>query len=149
MNKKEFAVMGPGKALNNSLKNKARALVSNTVLNSYFNDEWNHRRKQLDYSLWTNTGNFAGFALVRKKRTPIGRRSLEISLIGAVKGGGKELLHQIINNARAKGFRKVKLNSVTGAKPFYLKHGFKIKKENKEHCYMKYKLRPKTRFLQG
>ena len=144
-----YAILGPGKALSDNLKQKAKNIISETVTNVYFYDEWRLRNKKRNYSIWNENGKFSGFAIIEK---PKGTRGIiQINLIGAVKGRGigSQLLKQILVNAYDKklgrGIRRVNLNSVTNAIPFYKKFGFKEKgTKNNNHYYMSLALpRPK------
>ena len=144
-----YAVLGPGKALNNHVKQDARNIISSTVTNGYFMDEWKHRNKKRNYSIWNENGKFSGFAILEK---PKGTRGIiHINLIGAVKGrgiGGHLLKHILVNTYEKKlgrGIRHVNLNSVTNAIPFYKKFGFREKGPvNNNHYYMRLTLpRPK------
>jgi len=137
-----YAIIGPGNgATNNSVKNMALNIVKNTVLKSYFNDEWNNRNRNRNYAIWNENGRFSGFALLKKKGN-----YLEISLIGARKGQGigSKLISRIIENAKNNGIKKIKLNSVPNALPFYQKFGFKVKSANDEHILMSLRLKKHT-----
>jgi len=129
----DYYIAGPGNAINNSIRNNARKLISKTVLNSYFNNAWNTRNRNYNYSVWNENGKIAGFALLYRKGT-----RLYVSLIGASpgKGIGSRLMQRIIDNAENRGIRKIKLNSVPNALAFYKKFGFKVRSANNEHIMM-------------
>jgi ribosomal protein S18 acetylase RimI-like enzyme len=132
-----YAILGPGNALNNSYRRPARKLVKETVRKSYFKHMWNTRNKSQNYSIVNENGQFAGFAIVKKN----GDR-LTIPLIGAKqgKGIGSRLLQKIINNAENRGVNRINLNSVPNAVKFYKKFGFDIISANNEHIMMKLNL---------
>ena len=59
-----YHVSGPGKATNNSIKQRAHSFINGIVTNEYFNDEWKNKTK--NYSVWNENGKFIGFALTKK-----------------------------------------------------------------------------------
>ena len=132
-----YAILGPGNALNNSYRRPARKLVKETVRKSYFKHMWNTRNKSQNYSIVNENGQFAGFAIIKKN----GDR-LTIPLIGAKqgKGIGSRLMQKIINNAENRGVNRINLNSVPNAVKFYKKFGFDIISANNEHIWMKLNL---------
>jgi N-acetylglutamate synthase-like GNAT family acetyltransferase len=132
-----YAILGPGGALNNSLRRQARKLVKETVLKSYFRKTWNNRNRSQNYAIMNENGQFSGFAIVKKN----GDR-LTIPLIGAKqgKGIGSQLMQRIINNAENRGINRINLNSVPNALKFYRKFGFDVISANNEHIMMKLNL---------
>jgi N-acetylglutamate synthase-like GNAT family acetyltransferase len=132
-----YAILGPGGALNNSLRRPARKLVKETVLKSYFKSTWNGRNRSQNYAVMNENGQFAGFAIVKRN----GDR-LTIPLIGARqgKGIGSQLMQRIINNAENRGINRINLNSVPNALKFYKKFGFDIISANNQHIMMKLNL---------
>ena len=132
-----YAILGPGGALNNSLRRPARKLVKETVLKSYFRKTWNNRNRSQNYAVMNENGQFAGFAIVKRN----GDR-LTIPLIGAKqgKGIGSQLMQRIINNAENRGINRINLNSVPNALKFYRKFGFDVISANNEHIMMKLNL---------
>jgi N-acetylglutamate synthase-like GNAT family acetyltransferase len=132
-----YAILGPGGALNNSLRRPARKLVKETVLKSYFKSTWNGRNRSQNYAVMNENGQFAGFAIVKRN----GDR-LTIPLIGARqgKGIGSQLMQRIINNAENRGINRINLNSVPNALKFYRKFGFDVISANNEHIMMKLNL---------
>jgi len=132
-----YAILGPGGALNNSLRRPARKLVKETVLKSYFRKTWNNRNRSQNYAVMNENGQFAGFAIVKRN----GDR-LTIPLIGARqgKGIGSQLMQRIINNAENRGINRINLNSVPNALKFYRKFGFDVISANNEHIMMKLNL---------
>jgi ribosomal protein S18 acetylase RimI-like enzyme len=117
-----YAFLGPGGSLNNTVRPRAKSMIQNTVLNSYFNKKWDKRNRDMNYSAWNENGKFAGFALIKKRSS-----SWKIELIGVDprKGIGSQLLKQIVSDAKNKGVQFITLESVSTAVPFYEKKGFK------------------------
>lgn len=134
----DYFISGPGNgAINNSMRNNAKKLVENTVLNTYFNNAWNNRNKNHNYAIWNENGRMSGFAFVHNRGD-----KWYVSLIGARPGQGigTRLMTRIIENAKNRGVKKIKLDSVTNAFKFYTKLGFKVKSVNDEHIIMYKKL---------
>ena len=132
-----YAITGPGAATNNSMRAKAKKLVSQTVLNSYFNNVWGTRNRSQNYAIWDEKGKMMGFALVKKHG-----KTLIVSLIGTKpgRGIGTHLLRRIIEDAHYRKISKINLNSVSNAIPFYSKFGFKINRVDANHTFMRLKL---------
>ena len=136
-----YHIIGPGKATNNSVKQRAQSFITGTVTKEYFNNEWKNKTK--NYSVWNENGKLRGFALTKKKRG----RILEVSLIGTNKGKGigTVLMKKIIDTARRRKYKKIILDSVTSAFTFYTKFGFKLDKGNNNHLEMSLDLHPAKR----
>lgn len=85
-------ILGPGNAItNNSTKHSARKLLRGIVNPEFFNNAWDNRYKNMNYSIWNKNGEFVGFSLISLKRnipkTPNkkGKLGLYINLISAKK----------------------------------------------------------------
>lgn len=136
-------ILGPGGAaeINNSTRRQARKLIKSTVSKGYFKDLYKKRNRSQNYVAWnTASGALAGFAFLTKEGD-----ELEISLIGASqgKGIGTRLIKQIIEDAKARGIKKITLDSVPSAMTFYRKLGFKFTSFNNnfsKHIRMNLKL---------
>ena len=133
-NNVNYAIMGPGGATNNSMRKAARKLVKGTVLKSYFRNTWKSRNQAQNYAIWSTTGDMVGFALIKKSGD-----ELDISLIGAKqgKGIGSRLMTKIIDDAKERGIKTIKLDSVPSALGFYVKYGFMLTSFDDEHIHMK------------
>lgn len=118
-----FAILGPGKDLDKSLRKAARALVRETINRNWFRNAYKMANR--NYVVMNTSGKLVGFALINKNhRNQAG--DVRIRLIGTNKGRGigRLLMNKIINNARARGLRTVTLESVPEARGFYAKMGF-------------------------
>jgi hypothetical protein len=104
----------------NSTRRAAKRLIMKTVSPRYFDELWNYRNKNGNYSLWKD-GTFSGFAFVNKRKNP---RHWKIDLIGANKGQGRRILNEIKQDAVKAGVQFLNLNSVDTSTGFYVKHGF-------------------------
>ena len=137
-----YHVSGPGKATNNSVKQRAHSFITGTVTKEYFNNEW--RNKTKNYSVWNENGKFIGFALTKNVKN----KTLEISLIGTNKGKGigTILMKKIISYAKRKHYKKITLDSVTSAYTFYTKFGFKLDRGNNNHLEMSLNLSSRPRY---
>ena len=118
-----FAILGPGKFLDKSLRKNARALVRETVNRNWFKNAYKISNR--NYAVLNASGKLVAFALINANHRNQ-RGDVRIRLIGANKGRGlgKMLIHQIINNARSRGLKTVTLESVPEARGFYNKIGF-------------------------
>ena len=137
-----YHVSGPGKATNNSVKQRAHSFISETVTKEYFNNEWKNKTK--NYSVWNENGKFIGFALTKNVKN----KELEISLIGTNKGKGigAMLMKKIITLAKRRKYKKITLDSVSSAFKFYTKFGFKLDRGNNNHLEMSLNLSSRPRY---
>ena len=119
-----FAILGPNKLLNKSLRKNARRLVRTTINRNWFRDAYKFSNRH--YTVTNTTGKLVGFALInRNHRNQKG--DVRIRLIGTNKGRGigRVLMERIIDNARMRGLKTVTLESVPEARGFYNKMGFR------------------------
>ena len=118
-----FAILGPGKFLDKSLRKNARALVRETINRNWFRNAYKISNR--NYAVFNTNGKLVAFALINANHRNQ-RGDLRIRLIGANKGRGlgSMLIRQIINNARNRGLKTVTLESVPEARGFYNKMGF-------------------------
>lgn len=118
-----FAILGPGKFLNRSLRKNARALVRNTINRDWFKNAYKISNR--NYAVFNTNGKLVAFALINANHKNQ-RGDMRIRLIGANKGRGlgSVLMKQIINNARNRGLKTITLESVPEARGFYNKMGF-------------------------
>lgn len=116
-----FAILGPNKILNKSLRKNARRLVRATINRNWFKNEYKASNRH--YAVTNTSGKMVGFALINKNQ----KGDMRIRLIGTNKGRGigKLLMERIINNARNRGLKTITLESVPEARGFYNKMGFR------------------------
>lgn len=128
-----YAIYGPNNILNNSLKNNAWNLVSETINRNWFNSKY--RKSHRHYLVMNTNGSLVGFALVSRNRGT----DMKLRLIGSKQGRGigSMLIRQIIANARTRGLKTITLETVPEARGFYNKMGFK--KTNKKNI-MRYNI---------
>ena len=119
-----FAILGPNKLLNKSLRKNARRLVTETVNNNWFRNAYTVSKRH--YTVTNTKGQLVGFALVNKNHRNQ-KGDMRIRLIGTNKGRGigRMLMERIIDNARQRGLKTVTLESVPTARGFYNKLGFR------------------------
>ena len=119
-----FAILGPNKLLNKSLRKNARRLVTETVNNNWFRNAYTVSNRH--YTVINGHGKLVGFALVNKNHRNQ-KGDMRIRLIGTNKGKGigRLLMERIIDNARQRGLKTVTLESVPTARGFYNKLGFR------------------------
>lgn len=119
-----YAIMGPNKILDRSLKKAARGLVRETINRNWFRDAYKFSNRH--YAVINTSGELVGFALINKDHRNQ-RGDVRIRLIGTNKGRGigRLLMERIIANAQARGLRTVTLESVPEARGFYNKMGFR------------------------
>lgn len=118
-----YAILGPNKVLNKSLKKRARELVHETINRNWFRDAY--KMSNRDYGVFNTEGLLVGFALINKNHKNL-RGDMRIRLIGTNKGRGigRLLMEHILNNAKGRGLKTVTLESVPEARGFYTKIGF-------------------------
>lgn len=119
-----YAILGPDKVLNKSLKKNARRLVRDTIDRNWFRDAYTVSNRH--YAVLNSNGKLVGFALVNRDHKNL-RGDMRIRLIGTNKGRGigRLLMKRILNNAEARGLKTVTLESVPEARGFYNKMGFR------------------------
>ena len=119
-----FAILGPNKLLDKSLRKYARQLVKETVNKNWFKNAYKVSNRH--YTVVNTNGKMVGFALVNNNHKNQ-RGDMRIRLIGTNKGRGigKLLMERIINNARTRGLKTITLESVPEARGFYNKIGFR------------------------
>jgi len=119
-----FAILGPNKLLNKSLRKNARGLVRETINRNWFRNAYKFSNRH--YTVTNAYGQLVGFALINKNQRNQ-KGDMRIRLIGTNKGRGigKVLMERIINNARNRGLKTVTLESVPEARGFYNKMGFR------------------------
>lgn len=115
-----YAIIGPGGATNNSVRQKARNLATR-ITDEFFNHEWNRRNQSRNYSVVNANGNMVGFALIEVKKP-----TMKIHLIATKpgQGVGKLLMKRIVTNAKKKKLQAIFLESVPSAVGFYKKLGY-------------------------
>jgi len=119
-----FAILGPNKLLDKSLRRSARRLVRETVDRNWFKNAYKFSKRH--YLVMNTNGKLVGFALINKNhRNQNG--DVRIRLIGTNKGRGigRLLMERIINNARNRGLNTITLESVPEARGFYNRMGFR------------------------
>ena len=119
-----FAILGPNKLLDKSLRKNARRLVRETINRNWFKEAYKFSNRH--YTVINTQGNLVGFALINKNHRNQ-RGDLRIRLIGTNKGKGigRLLVERIIANARNRGLKTITLESVPAARGFYNKMGFR------------------------
>ncbi|BAT22538.1 putative acetyltransferase [Yellowstone lake phycodnavirus 3] len=119
-----FAILGPNRLLNKSLRKNARRLVRTTINRNWFRDAYKFSDRH--YTVTNTNGKLVGFALVNKNHRNQ-KGDMRIRLIGTNKsrGIGRVLMERILNNARNRGLKTVTLESVPEARGFYNKMGFR------------------------
>ena len=119
-----FAILGPNKLLNKSLRKNARGLVRKIINRNWFRNAYKFSNRH--YTVINASGQLVGFALINKNQRNQ-KGDMRIRLIGTNKGRGigKILMERIINNARNRGLKTVTLESVPEARGFYNKMGFR------------------------
>lgn len=115
-----YAIIGPGGATNNSVKNRA-AKLSTGIGANYFNHEWKRRNQKRNYSVVNAKGKMVGFALIEVKKP-----TMKIHLIATKpgRGIGKVLMERIIRDAKRSRYQVVFFDAVPSAVGFYQKLGF-------------------------
>ena len=119
-----FAILGPNKLLNKSLRKNARRLVRTTIDRNWFRNAYKFSSRH--YTVTNTKGQLVGFALINRNHRNQ-RGDVRIRLIGTNKGKGigRLLMERIIDNARQRGLKTVTLESVPTARGFYNKLGFR------------------------
>ena len=119
-----FAILGPNKLLDKSLRKNARRLVRETINKNWFKNAYKFSNRH--YTVTNTNGQLVGFALINKNHRNL-KGDMRIRLIGTNKGKGigKLLMTRIINNARNRGLKTITLESVPEARGFYNKMGFR------------------------
>jgi len=118
-----FAILGPNKILDKSLRKNARRLVRETIDKKWFKNAYKVSNRH--YTVTNTSGKLVGFALINKNHKNK-KWDLRIRLIGTNKGRGigRILMQRIINNAHERGLKTITLESVPEARGFYNKMGF-------------------------
>ena len=118
-----YAILGPNKLLDKSLRKNARRLVRETIDRNWFRNAYKVTNRH--YVVINTNGKLVGFALINKNHKNQ-RGDVRVRLIGTNKGRGigRLLMEHILNNARERGLKTVTLESVPEARGFYTKMGF-------------------------
>lgn len=118
-----YAILGPNKILEKSLRKSARRLVRETIDRNWFRNAYKVTNRH--YVVINTNGKLAGFALINRNHKNQ-RGDVRIRLIGTNKGRGigRLLMERILNNARERGLKTVTLESVPEARGFYNRMGF-------------------------